>query len=41
MSLVEYVAAGRNVECLVLARALTWQVERRILLNGHRTLIFR
>jgi len=41
MSLDEYVAAGRDVECLVLARAVTWHVERRILLNGHRTVIFR
>jgi formyltetrahydrofolate deformylase len=41
MSLDEYVAAGRDVECMVLARAVTWHVERRILLNGHRTVIFR
>lgn len=41
MSLDEYVAAGRDVECVVLARAVTWHVERRILLNGHRTVIFR
>jgi formyltetrahydrofolate deformylase len=34
-------AAGRDIECLVLARAVTWHVERRILLNGHRTVIFR
>ncbi len=41
MSVDEYVAAGRDLECLVLARALTWHVERRILLNGQRTVIFR
>lgn len=41
MDLNEYVAAGRDVECLVLARAVTWHVERRILLNGHRTVVFR
>lgn len=41
MNLDEYVAAGRDVECMVLARAVTWHVERRILLNGHRTVIFR
>lgn len=41
MSLDEYVAAGRDVECLVLARTVTWHVERRILRNGHRTVIFR
>jgi formyltetrahydrofolate deformylase len=41
MGLDAYVAAGRDVECLVLARAVSWHVERRILLNGHRTVIFR
>jgi len=41
MSQDEYVATGRDVECMVLARAVTWHVERRILLNGHRTVIFR
>jgi formyltetrahydrofolate deformylase len=41
MGLDEYVAAGRDIECLVLARAVTWHVERRILLNGHRTVVFR
>ena len=41
MGLHAYVAAGRDVECLVLARAVSWHVERRILLNGHRTVIFR
>lgn len=41
MGLDAYVAAGRDVECLVLARAVAWHVERRILLNGHRTVIFR
>ena len=34
-------AAGRDIESLVLARAVTWHVERRILLNGHRTVIFK
>ena len=34
-------AAGRDVECAVLARAVQWQVEHRILLNGNRTVVFR
>lgn len=34
-------AIGRDVECVVLARAVKWFVEHRILLNGHRTVIFR
>jgi formyltetrahydrofolate deformylase len=35
------VAAGREVECLALAHAVQWHVERRVLLNGHRTVVFR
>jgi formyltetrahydrofolate deformylase len=33
--------AGRDVEAQVLARAVTWHGERRVLLNGDRTVIFR
>jgi formyltetrahydrofolate deformylase len=33
--------AGRDVESAVLARAVQWHVEHRILLNGHRTVVFR
>ncbi|GAC1419159.1 MAG: formyltetrahydrofolate deformylase [Burkholderiaceae bacterium] len=32
---------GRDVECVVLARAVKWFVEHRIVLNGHKTVIFR
>jgi formyltetrahydrofolate deformylase len=35
------VAAGREVECLALAHAVQWHVERRVLLNGDRTVVFR
>jgi len=34
-------AIGRDVECVVLARAVKWFVEHRILQNGHRTVIFK
>ncbi|MFT3799665.1 MAG: formyltetrahydrofolate deformylase [Burkholderiaceae bacterium] len=34
-------ATGHDVECQVLARAVKWHVERRVLLNGDRTVIFR
>src|SRR6266508_317673 len=37
----EFVAAGRDVECQVLARAVKWHAEHRVLLNGHRTVVFR
>ena len=34
-------ALGRDVECVVLARAVKWHVERRILLNGRKTVVFK
>jgi len=36
----DLVAIGRDVECTVLARAVTWHVERRVLINGHKTVVF-
>ncbi|MFJ1826080.1 formyltetrahydrofolate deformylase [Streptomyces sp. NPDC088178] len=36
----QLVAIGRDVECRALARAVKWHAERRILLNGRRTVIF-
>jgi formyltetrahydrofolate deformylase len=37
----EMTAAGRDVECAVLARAVRWHVEHRVLMNGHKTVVFR
>jgi formyltetrahydrofolate deformylase len=37
----DLMAAGRDVECSVLARAVRFHVERRVLLNGNRTVVFR
>jgi formyltetrahydrofolate deformylase len=34
-------AQGRDTESQVLARAVKWHSERRVLLNGHKTVIFR
>lgn len=34
-------AIGRDVECVVLARAVKWFVEHRILKNGNKTVVFR
>ena len=34
-------ALGRDVECVVLARAVKWHVEHRILLNGRKTVVFK
>ncbi|SCK11345.1 formyltetrahydrofolate deformylase [Streptomyces sp. AmelKG-E11A] len=36
----QLVATGRDVECQALARAVKWHAERRILLNGRRTVVF-
>ena len=41
LSADDLTAVGRDVECVVLARAVRWHVERRVLLNGHRTVVFR
>ena len=34
-------ALGRDTESLVLARAVKWHSEHRVLLNGHKTVIFK
>ena len=41
MSAEQITAVGRDIECGVLARAVRWHVERRVLLNGHKSVIFR
>jgi formyltetrahydrofolate deformylase len=37
----DFAAVGRDIECVVLARAVRWHVERRVLMNGHKTVVFR
>jgi formyltetrahydrofolate deformylase len=37
----DFVVIGRDAECLALARAVQWHVERRVLLNGSHTVVFR
>ncbi|MEQ7124689.1 formyltetrahydrofolate deformylase [Actinopolymorpha sp. B11F2] len=34
-------AVGRDLESLALARAVTWHLEHRVILNGGRTVVFR
>ena len=34
-------AVGRDVESVVLARAVRWHVEHRVLMNGHKTVVFK
>jgi formyltetrahydrofolate deformylase len=41
LSAEDLAAVGRDVECAVLARAVRWHVEHRVLLNGHKTVVFR
>jgi len=41
MSAQDLAQVGSDVESLVLARAVSSHVEHRILLNGHRTVVFR
>jgi formyltetrahydrofolate deformylase len=40
MSVNDYIAVGRDLEALVLARAVKWHAEHRVLLNGLRTVVF-
>jgi len=37
----ELIAIGRDIEAQVLARAVRWIAERRVLANGARTVVFR
>lgn len=36
----DYIAVGRDIESAVLARAVKWHCEHRILVNGRRTVVF-
>ena len=39
---VEHLASiGRDLECLALARAVRWHLEHRVLVDGHKTIVFR
>ncbi len=41
MDVARVTAMGRDVESVVLARAITWHAEHRVLLNGTKTVVFR
>jgi formyltetrahydrofolate deformylase len=36
----QLVSIGRDIECAVLARAVRWHIDHRILLNGSKTVVF-
>ncbi|MGC1302197.1 MAG: formyltetrahydrofolate deformylase [Caulobacteraceae bacterium] len=40
LTIDDFTAVGRDVEAVVLARAVKWHAERRILINGGRTVVF-
>lgn len=37
----ELTARGRDTECMVLARAVKWHCEHRVILNGSKTVVFQ
>jgi formyltetrahydrofolate deformylase len=41
MSVDEFIAIGRDIEATVLARAVKFHLEHRVLINGVRTVVFR
>ena len=41
LSAEDFTAVGRDIESMVLARAVRWQVEHRVLINGHKCVVFR
>lgn len=40
MTADDFVAVGRDIESRVLARAVKMHLERRVMLNGHKTVVF-
>ena len=40
MTAEDFVAAGRDIESRVLARAVKSHLESRVMLNGHKTVVF-
>ena len=41
MSPAELTAVGHDIERIVLARAVLYHIQRRVLINGRRTVVFR
>ena len=41
LSAEDFTAVGRDIECMVLARTVRWHVEHRVLVNGHKCVVFR
>ena len=41
LSAEDFTAVGRDIECIVLARAVRWHLEHRVLMNGHKCVVFK
>ena len=41
LAVEDLTALGKDTESQVLARAVKWHSEHRVLLNGHKTVVFR
>ena len=41
MSLESLITQGHDTECQVLARAVKWHSEHRVLVNGQKTVVFK
>jgi formyltetrahydrofolate deformylase len=41
LSAEDFAAVGRDIESMVLARAVRWHLEHRVLVNGHKCVVFR
>ena len=39
-TLENFISIGRDIESLVLTRAISWHLEHRIIINGNRTVVF-
>ena len=39
-TLENFVSIGRDIESLVLTRAINWHLEHRIIINENRTVVF-
>jgi formyltetrahydrofolate deformylase len=37
----EFTAIGRDVESIVLSRAVTWYAQHKVLRNGNKTVVFK
>ncbi|GGF49863.1 hypothetical protein GCM10011611_65340 [Aliidongia dinghuensis] len=40
MTAEDFIAAGRDIESRVVARAVKMHLESRVMLNGHKTIVF-